>query len=195
MVFETVRHARRRILVNEAVRHAAYAVSAALASLILLLLLGTQILSWRWLFLLPAITLAVGTYLAWRSAPSAYQVAQRVDHNLKLADTISTALFFAAGQKRAIPFEPRDEMRRGQWSQAEQVACRRGSPAGHPHTDAARAVWDGTAGTVSRQPVRVALRFGSPAGPARTAGPNRTGQAGVHGSAPTGPRSEEDRCA
>jgi len=119
MVFETVRRARRRIIANEALRHAAYAVSAALASLILLLLLGTQILSWAWLFLLPAITLAAGAYLTWRSTPSAYLVAQRVDHNLKLADTLSTALFFAPTEHARQP----DGMHRAQRSQAERIAA------------------------------------------------------------------------
>ena len=116
MVFETVRRARRRIIANEALRHAAYAVSAALASL---LLLGTQILSWAWLFLLPAITLAAGAYLTWRSTPSAYLVAQRVDHNLKLADTLSTALFFAPTEHARQP----DGMHRAQRSQAERIAA------------------------------------------------------------------------
>jgi|HubBroStandDraft_1064217.scaffolds.fasta_scaffold03690_5 hypothetical protein len=116
MVFETVRRARHRILANEAMRHAAYAVSGALATLILLLVVGTQILSWGWLLLLPAIALAAGVYATWRSVPSLYQVAQRVDRNLKLADTLSTALFFAGGDRGG-------EMRRAQWSQAEGVAA------------------------------------------------------------------------
>jgi hypothetical protein len=119
MVFETVRRARRRILASEAMRHAAYAVSAALASLILLLLAGTQILSWEWLLLLPAIALASGVYLTLRSAPSPYQVAQRVDRNLNLADTLSTALFFAP----IDPAGPGGDMRRAQWSQAESIAA------------------------------------------------------------------------
>jgi hypothetical protein len=119
MVFETVRRARRRILANEAMRHAAYAVSGALATLILLLLLGTQILSWAWLILLPAITLAAGAYLTWRSAPSPYRVAQRVDHSLQLADALSTALFFAAEERG-----DRDGgMRRAQRAQAERTAA------------------------------------------------------------------------
>lgn len=118
MVFETVRRARHRMLANEALRHAAYAVSAALASFILLLLLGTQILNWPWLFLLPAITLATGAYLTWRSTPSPYLVAQHVDSNLKLADTLSTALFFAPTDSRS----PCDDMRTAQWSQAERIA-------------------------------------------------------------------------
>jgi hypothetical protein len=116
MVLQTVRRARHRVLANEAMRHAAYAVSVALASVTLLLLVGTQILRWEWLLLLPAITVAAGAYATWRSAPSPYQVAQRVDRNLSLADTLSTALFFAEAHQ-AI------ETRRAQWSQAEQVAA------------------------------------------------------------------------
>jgi hypothetical protein len=119
MVFETVRRARRRMLANEALRHAAYSVSAALASLILLLLAGTQILGWAWLILLPALALAAGAYATWRTAPSLYRAAQHVDRNLQLADTLSTALFFS-------PMDQPDrshDMRRAQFSQAESVAA------------------------------------------------------------------------
>src|ERR1017187_1780095 len=152
MVFETVRRARHRILANEAMRQAAYSVSAALASLILLLLLGTQILSWAWLLLLPAIALAAGVYVTWRSAPPAYQGAQRIEHHLKLADPLPTAFFFAGVYVtwRSAPsayqvaqridhhlkladtlstaffFAGHDRdggMRRAQWSQAERIAA------------------------------------------------------------------------
>ena len=118
MVFETVRRARRRILVNEALRRGAYSLSAGLGSLILLLLLGTQILNWPWLVVLPAATLAGGIYATWRRAPSPYRVAQHVDHRLELPDTLSTALFFtdAAGRAHA-------EMRRAQRLQAEHLAA------------------------------------------------------------------------
>jgi hypothetical protein len=122
MVFETVRRARHRILANEAMRHAAYAASAALGGLVLLLLLGTQILSWAWLILMPALALGAGAYLTWRNAPSAYRAAQLVDHNLDLADTLSTALFFAPRDVAARDDEG-GGMRRGQWSQAERVAA------------------------------------------------------------------------
>ena len=116
MVFETVRRARRRILANEAMRYGAFAASGALASFILLLLAGTQILSWGWMFLVPVAMLAWGAYLTWRRAPSLYRAAQRVDHNLKLADALSTALFFSAATND-------DGLRRAQWEQAEQIAA------------------------------------------------------------------------
>jgi hypothetical protein len=159
MVFETVRRARHRILANEAMRHAAYSVSAALASLILLLLLGTQILGWAWLLLLPAIALAAGTYVTWRRAPSAYLVAQRVDHNLKLADTLSTALFFAASDRGGKAADDRRrDMQRAQWSQAERIAAsvdpRRAIPIGMPRALYATALLALAAGSL------FALRYG-----------------------------------
>jgi hypothetical protein len=117
MVFETVRRARHRILGNEVVRQTAYSCSAVLASLILLLLLGTQVLSWLWLLALPLVALAAGAYATWRRLPSSYQVAQRVDRELGLADTLSTALYFAASGNSA----PAD-VRRAQWTQAERLA-------------------------------------------------------------------------
>jgi len=117
MVFETVRRARHRILANEVVRQSAYSCSAVLAALILLLLLGTQILSWLWLLVLPVVTLAAGAYATWRRLPSSYQVAQHVDRTLELSDTLSTALYFASSDNRG----PAD-VRRAQWAQAEGLA-------------------------------------------------------------------------
>jgi hypothetical protein len=117
MVFETVRRARHRILANEVVRQSAYSCSAVLATLILLLLLGTQILSWLWLLVLPVVTLAAGAYATWRRLPSSYQVAQHVDRTLELSDTLSTALYFAASDNRGP-----EDVRRAQWAQAEGLA-------------------------------------------------------------------------
>ena len=66
----------------------------ALGGAILLLLLGTQILDWYWLAILFAGSLAVGIYRARTKVLSSYQVAQSVDSQLGLHDTLSTALFF-----------------------------------------------------------------------------------------------------
>ncbi len=117
MVFETVRRARRRILAAEGMRYAAYAASAALAAVIGLLLAGTGVLGWIWPVLLPAAALAGGIYVTWRRGPSLYSAAQRVDRNLGLADTLSTALYFAGGGRATA------EVRRAQWEQAERLAA------------------------------------------------------------------------
>ncbi len=151
MLFDTVRRARHRILANEAMRYLAYAGSAAFASLILLLIVGTQILDWEWLFLLPAVMLGAGAYATWRSVPSLYVVAQRVDSNLNLADTLSTALFFDTHAREA-------EMRAAQREHAERVAAgvdpRRAIPIEVPRALYAVAILALTAGSL------FALRYG-----------------------------------
>ena len=126
MILETVRRARIRIIANQTIRYGVWAASAALASLIALLLAGTQILDWQWLLVLPSVSIAAGCYLTWRGAPSLYRTAQHVDRNLKLADTLSTALYFS-GDARAP-----EQTRQAQWALAERTAAgldlRRGIP-------------------------------------------------------------------
>jgi len=92
IVVTVVRLARRRILGNELFTQGANASSAALAAFILLLLAGTQILSWQWALLIPLGAVAAGVYQVRRRFPTPYVVAQIVDHRLALADTLSTAL-------------------------------------------------------------------------------------------------------
>jgi hypothetical protein len=89
-----VRKARNRWLRNELLSQGAAATSAALVAVILLLLMGTQILDWRWAAAIPLAALAIGAYLVRRRMPASYVIAQIVDRRLELADTLSTALFF-----------------------------------------------------------------------------------------------------
>lgn len=94
-MLELVRRARRRLLNAELISQGANAFSAALAAFILLLILGTQILEWYWLVLIPLAAVAAGVYLAFGRLPSPYRTAQLVDHRAQLADTLSTALYFS----------------------------------------------------------------------------------------------------
>ena len=71
IVFTLVRLARRRILGNEVLTQGANASSAALAAFILLLLFGTQILSWQWALLIPMAAVAAGLYQVRRRLPGA----------------------------------------------------------------------------------------------------------------------------
>ncbi len=89
-----VRRARRRVLHNELLAQGANGLTAALAVLVLLLLLGTEILNWYWVVLAAAAGLGVAGYRVRRRLPSAYATAQAVDRRLGLADSISTAVFF-----------------------------------------------------------------------------------------------------
>jgi hypothetical protein len=90
-----------------------------MAGAILLLIAGTQILDWPFLVAITAGTLAVGTYRTLRRVPSAYAIAQLLDRRLSLADTLSTALYFAGTLAKG-----HQDMREGQSLQAERVAER-----------------------------------------------------------------------
>ncbi|HYW41472.1 MAG TPA: hypothetical protein VE959_01365 [Bryobacteraceae bacterium] len=118
-MLKLVRLARRRLLHNELLSQGANAASAALLAFILLLLLGTQVLSWHWLVLIPLAAASVGLYRVARRLPSPYVVAQIVDHRLDLADSISTALFFSQG---APANRGSAEMRRLQYERADRLS-------------------------------------------------------------------------
>jgi hypothetical protein len=127
-VDDLIRRARRRYVQNLLVKQAVRAASAVLAGLILLLVAGTQILDWRWIAVLVAAGVAAGLRTLPRQIPSRYKLAQRIDHRLSLADSLSTALFFAPETAaRRIP----EDLRRAQREQAERLAA---------GVDAARAV-------------------------------------------------------
>jgi len=94
-VLALVRMARRRILHNHLLCEGSNAASAALFAFILLLVFGTQALSWYWAVLLPAGAVAVAAWRVRKRMPSLYLTAQRVDRRMELADSLSTAVFFS----------------------------------------------------------------------------------------------------
>src|ERR1035437_7013127 len=114
-----VRQARRRILSNQLFTQGVNAGSAALAAFILLLLFGTQILSWQVALAIPLAAAAFGIYRVKRQMPSPYTVAQLVDQRLGLADNLSTALFFSEVDPgaRVAP-----DIRRAQFEEAGRLA-------------------------------------------------------------------------
>ena len=114
-----IRRARRRYIANEFLAQGAYALSAGMAGVILLLIAGTQILDWPFLIAIIGGTLALSTFRTLRRVPTPYVIAQLVDRRLFLADTLSTALFFAGGAPKISA-----SMREGQRAQAERVAGR-----------------------------------------------------------------------
>jgi hypothetical protein len=120
MLFEQLRRARRRFLSNEILAQFTWAASAGFGAVILLLLLGTELLSWHWLLLLPLGTFGLGLYRTWRRLPSLYGLAQLVDRRLGLADLLSTAFYFAEpNQGRQVS----QEIRLAQWEQAQRIAA------------------------------------------------------------------------
>jgi hypothetical protein len=95
------------------------AVAAALGGAVVILLAGTEFLSWYWILLVVAVSLGAGLFLLRKRIPSSYAVAQRIDARLKLADTISTAAYFDAPSD-PLPADPR--ICESQRRQAEKVA-------------------------------------------------------------------------
>ena len=117
MIEALISRARRRYVANEFLAQGAYAASAGMTGLIVLLIAGTQILDWPVLVAVIVVTLAIGGYRILRRIPSSYHIAQMVDRRLSLADALSTALFFSAPGKPVSP-----AMRDGQREQAERTA-------------------------------------------------------------------------
>lgn len=97
-IFEILRQARQRTIVNLVLEQASLALTLALGAGILLLILGTQILDWYWPVLLFVGALGYGWYRYGRTLPTDYTVAQRLDVGLGLPDTISTAFHFATAK-------------------------------------------------------------------------------------------------
>jgi hypothetical protein len=128
-VRDLVQKARRRILGNELLAQGANAGIAALVAFILLLLFGTQVLSWQVALAIPFAAAAFGVYRVKRHMPSAYSVAQLIDRRLGLADSLSTALFFSDVNPRA-PASP--DIRHAQFERAnvlgQSVDVRRAVP-------------------------------------------------------------------
>ncbi len=94
-------------------------MAAALGGAVVILLAGTEFLSWYWILLVVAVSLGAGLFLLRKRIPSSYAVAQRIDARLKLADTISTAAYFDAPSD-PLPADPR--ICESQRRQAEKVA-------------------------------------------------------------------------
>jgi len=88
--------ARKRLFGQLVLDKGALALLIGMAGAILLLLTGTQILDWYWPVLLVFVSLAVGIYRLRTSLPSFYKLAQIIDRRLGLADSLSTAVHFAA---------------------------------------------------------------------------------------------------
>jgi hypothetical protein len=119
LVEDLIRRARRRLVLNEALGQLAFAASIAIAGLALVLVVGTRWLEWWTLSLFAAAGIAAGVWRAWRSAPSDYVTAVRLDANAGLSDALSTALYFSAAP---VTREADRDFRRRQLEQAENAA-------------------------------------------------------------------------
>jgi hypothetical protein len=93
---DLLERARKRLFGQLVLDKGALALLIGMAAVILLLLAGTQILDWYWPVLVVAVSLGVGIYRLRKSLPSQYKLSQQIDRRLGLADSLSTAVYFAA---------------------------------------------------------------------------------------------------
>ncbi len=95
------------------------AVCAGVGGLILLLLVGTEVLDWRWIALLFAAGLAAGFWKLGHQIPSPYRIAQSIDRRAGLSDALSTAFFY-----NRLASNPRvsEEIRAAQFAEADRLA-------------------------------------------------------------------------
>lgn len=128
MIDELVRRARRRILWNELVGQFAFAACVAMSAAVLLLVAGTELLDWRWLALITALSLAAGLYRASRRVPTSYRAAQTVDAAAGLKDALSTAVFFETDTNRPVAPPIREAQREYAQESARGVDLRQAIP-------------------------------------------------------------------
>jgi len=201
-VLTLVRRARRRLLCNELLSQGVNASSAALMAFVLLLLVGTEVLNWQWALVIPVVAAVAGVYVARRRLPPPYTVAQVVDHRMRLADTLSTALFFSQGEPP--PCVSR-EVRQSQFEQAARLAqtvdVRRAVPYTVPRTVYLLAALVLVASSLFALRYGLSRRLDLKPPPARIlqetlGGHEPTRQAGnVHRKAPWNPDSPDARTA
>jgi hypothetical protein len=117
VVPQLLARARRRCFTNLLLEQCAVALAIAMGGGIILLLSGTQILNWYWIVLLAAGSLGFGLYRLRKTIPSTYELAQRIDRRLTLADALSTATYFALPEARGD-----QAIRERQRQEAEEVA-------------------------------------------------------------------------
>jgi hypothetical protein len=103
-VERVVRSAWERRLLVVAIERGAIAAALVLAALVLMLLVGTQILDWRWLGFLAVVGLGTAGYQVRERLLEHYRVAQLLDRRLQLADSLSTAWYLlSSSAKRQDP--------------------------------------------------------------------------------------------
>ncbi|MCU1330474.1 MAG: hypothetical protein JWN34_5844 [Bryobacterales bacterium] len=96
MVEELVGRAKRRLLLNDSLAQAAFAGAIMAGGFSLILILGTRYLEWWTLAIVGLAGIGFGTWRVWRSAPTAYTAALRIDRGAGLNDALSTAYYFNA---------------------------------------------------------------------------------------------------
>jgi len=132
---ELLAAARQRAFHHVFVRELLLALAVGFGVAALILLAGSGNIAWIWVPIAAAATLLVRLILENRKRPSEYAIAQEVDDRLKLADTLSTAAYFAAPQKNpSVDPAVRDLQRARAEEAARSVDLKQALPMRRPVT-------------------------------------------------------------
>jgi hypothetical protein len=88
------------MIVLLAVEQLCAGAAAALGGAALILIVGSDLLAWRWLTAVFVLGAAVGVWGTWRKLPDRYRIAQELDRRAGLSDLLSTAYYFRDGERR-----------------------------------------------------------------------------------------------
>ncbi|MEQ1886918.1 MAG: hypothetical protein ABL967_17790, partial [Bryobacteraceae bacterium] len=121
-LFEFLSHARRRCISHLVLDRVVLALGTGCAAAIVILLAGSATLHWVWSFIAIVAALLVGVVLLRRTLPTSYAVAQRVDRQLRLSDTLSTAAYYSGSEEDSAPKVTNAVLRDAQLHRAEEVA-------------------------------------------------------------------------
>lgn len=104
-LIDFLRTARRRLMLQQMLEHAAWGAVAGLSGLLLMLLTGSGIFGWHWPLALASAAAGVSWLRGRRHVPSEFEAARKVDAALEDQDTLATAYHFAGGEaaRRAAP--------------------------------------------------------------------------------------------
>jgi hypothetical protein len=116
---ELLTAARRRVFGHVFVREVLLAAAVGCGVGAVVLFVGTAHLGAYWIAIAAIGTLSARLWIERRKRPSEYDVAQAIDERLKLADTLSTAAYFAAPEA-SVKVDP--SLRELQRARAEQAA-------------------------------------------------------------------------
>lgn len=98
---QLLRKARQRCVVHLALDGLLLALTVSFGAVAVVLLAGTEMLGFYWIAAAAAAGLALSFYLLRKRTPLEYAVAQKIDERMKLADTLSTAAYFADAPTRS----------------------------------------------------------------------------------------------
>jgi hypothetical protein len=129
-----IQRARRRMVCNTLLEEVGIALSVGLAGFLLLLVVGTQVLDFRWIAAVTLLTLAVGLYRTRKRIPSAYRVAQTLDRRMNAFDTLSTAWHYRYEPRWPAPPEWVEAQRSEALRIAAGIDARRAVPIGLPRS-------------------------------------------------------------